>query len=100
MNVIAGNIVDHDELEKKSMARTDETVLEALERHKIPVASSCGGMGTCGTCKIDVLSSVDKLEARNEVEAEFAQARSYAPSERLACQIHWVKGLKISVPAQ
>ena len=75
-----------------------QTVLDVILKNKIPIATSCGGMGTCGTCRIEVLNSPDGLAPRNEVEEEFARDRGFNENERLACQVDTCMGLRFFVP--
>lgn len=73
------------------------SVLEVLTKNGIEIPHSCGGMGTCGTCRIDVLAAPPAWTARNEVEEEFATERAFKDSERLACQSLPCAGLKIRI---
>lgn len=74
------------------------TVLEAALKNKIELDHSCGGMGTCGTCRVWIISSLEPLEPRNEIEIEMANDRGFAEDERLACQLAIVNGLKFRIP--
>lgn len=74
------------------------TVLEILLKAHIEISHSCGGMGTCGTCRIEVMSSSGGLATRNEVETDFAVERLFRDDERLACQICLDSDLHIRVP--
>lgn len=67
-------------------ASQGETILQAVLNAKIDLDHSCGGMGTCGTCRIYVTSGLEKFEARNELEQEIANDRQFSSEERLACQ--------------
>lgn len=84
--------------EKIVEASHGETVLEALLRRKIELDHSCGGGGTCGTCRIFVVAGLDRLPPRNEIENEFAEERGFAENERLACQTTAIEGLVIRRP--
>ncbi len=79
-------------------ASQGKTLLETLLDEDFEIAHSCGGMGTCGTCRVVVTSEVDKLPPRNEVESEMAEDRGFHPSERLACQLEISSSLTIKVP--
>lgn len=76
-------------------ARPGETVLEACVRNKIDLSHSCGGFGTCGTCRVVVVQGLEKLSARNEIEAEMAADRTFEDRERLACQTIPFDGLEL-----
>lgn len=75
-----------------------ETVLQACLREKINLDHSCGGNGTCGTCRIMVVEGLSNLEARTEIESEMAQDRGLPPEERLACQAVIREAIKIRIP--
>jgi 2Fe-2S ferredoxin len=77
-----------------------ESILNSLLRHKIPLDHSCGGSGTCGTCRVLVVSGIEKLDAPNEVEAELSQDRRFEEHERLSCQTEAREGIVILRPVQ
>lgn len=80
------------------MTTRGETLLEACLAAKIDINHSCGGFGTCGTCRIFVLKGLADLESRNEVEMEMALDRGFKEDERLACQTIPKTGLSIRIP--
>lgn len=61
-------------------------LLDVLNAHKISINQSCGGFGSCTTCRIFVKSGLEKLSEKSELELEHAQDRGFSPHERLACQ--------------
>lgn len=75
-----------------------ETVLALTEANGIELPHSCGGMGTCGTCRILVESDLSALPERDEIEQEMAAERNFKPRERLACQLLAAPGLRIRIP--
>ena len=64
-----------------------ENLLESLNEAKIPISQSCGGSGTCGTCRFFLKGSNPDGISRTEIEIEMAEARGFTCEERLACQI-------------
>lgn len=66
---------------------SEETLLEIALKNDIEIAHSCGGMGTCGTCRVEIQSPLDGLAERNTIEQEMATDRGFLPQERLACQL-------------
>lgn len=79
-------------------ASQGETLLEAFLRADIDISHSCGGNGTCGTCRVWVREGLSGLPARNEIEQEMADDRGFQPQERLSCQNHPCAGLVVEVP--
>ena len=90
--------VDGTEVEEVLAFVDSQTVLEIALENKIRIATSCGGMGTCGTCRVEVLESPAGFEDRNEIECEMAKERGFKPLERLACQMQVEPGLLIRIP--
>jgi 2Fe-2S ferredoxin len=76
----------------------EKSLLQHLLNQKLEISHSCGGMGTCGTCRVIVLEGLEELGSRNEVEQEMASDRGFEAVERLACQNQWHAKLKIKIP--
>ena len=75
-----------------------DTVLEVALKNKLPLAHSCGGMGSCTTCRVIVENSVEKLSPRTEIEIEIIDGRGFSDNERLACQLLANPGLTVRIP--
>ena len=75
-----------------------DSVLSALQKARVKIPSSCGGMGTCGTCRIEAVDSLHLIDEPNEIEIEMARERLFKEHERLACQVCPRAGLKIRLP--
>lgn len=80
------------------VSQKEHTVLDVAVRSGLQINHTCGGHGTCGTCRIEVIKGLDKLAARNEVEQDLAADRGFADFERLACQTEPVSGLCVRIP--
>lgn len=77
---------------------SESSVLEVALKHKIAIPHSCGGMGSCTTCRVVVEQSPQSLPPREEMELDVAQMRGFAENERLACQLPPLPGLVLRVP--
>ena len=64
-----------------------ETVLEALRRAHIPIASTCGGKAKCSTCRIWILDGVEACPPRTETELLLTDRLGLGSNIRLACQL-------------
>lgn len=80
-------------------ASQKQTILEAILNAHIELDHSCGGMGSCGTCRVYIMSGLELLGPRDELETEIAEDRKFAIEERLACQNKVVKGLILRKPS-
>lgn len=77
---------------------SEHSVLELALRHGLEISHSCGAMGSCTTCLVQIESSVDELPLRNELEADIANMRDFAANERLSCQLEPKDGLVVRIP--
>lgn len=84
--------------EQEIVFHDEETLLQLLLKNNIDIDHSCGGMGSCGTCRIFVQSNLDQLPHRNEIEQERADDLKFHDYERLACQLCPLDQLKIKIP--
>jgi ferredoxin len=75
-----------------------DSVLTVALKNKIPLSHSCGGMGSCTTCRVFVENSVEPVNERTEVECEIIEGRGFSPNERLACQLDATPGLTVRIP--
>ncbi len=73
--------------EKNLKIRNENTLLKLCLTHKIPLSHSCGGMASCGTCRILITEGVHQLPERNTLEQKMANDRQFTKPERLACQL-------------
>lgn len=62
------------------------TLLEALNANKVSINQSCGGYGTCGTCRVEILEGHQSLDGVSEYEQQQAQELQLLPGQRLSCQ--------------
>lgn len=79
------------------VSQKDHSVLEVALRCGIELDHTCGGHGTCGTCRVHVVEGLESLGPRNEIEAEMAIDRGFKEDERLACQIQPTPGLSVQI---
>lgn len=77
--------------EKILKVKNEENLLKLCLNHKIPLNHSCGGMASCGTCRILITKELDSLPKRNVLEQKMTDNRQFKKSERLACQLKITK---------
>lgn len=63
------------------------SIMENLLKNNIPVASSCGGDGICGKCRMKVYTP-DELPTMSDLEKRTLEKNNGEPGERLSCQLH------------
>lgn len=76
----------------------ESSVLEVALNHGLEISHSCGGMGSCTTCRVIVVKNPQPLPPRNELEQDIAEMRNFPENERLSCQLAPSPGLVVRIP--
>ncbi|HUV07831.1 MAG TPA: 2Fe-2S iron-sulfur cluster-binding protein, partial [Spirochaetia bacterium] len=71
------------------------TLLSALYGNKVFIPSACGGKGSCGYCKVTVISGGGPLLP---TETPFMSRAEVRASVRLACQVKIKENIEIRLP--
>ena len=79
-------VVSFTPLGRRADAKDDESILDVARRAGVPLGNSCGGVGVCARCRVQVLSGPEHLTPATAIEVRFGTARGFAPDERMACQ--------------
>ncbi len=88
-------IVINDDPDKAITVSSGGTLLGALAAQKIFIPSACGGKGSCGVCKVDVLEGGGAMLPTEKGFINRGEAREGC---RLSCQVKVKEDLKIKVP--
>lgn len=89
-------IVDFEPIGRRVEAGEGETILQAAQRGGIGLAAVCGGGGTCGRCRVQIVSG--KVSPIDDDERVRLKDDRVAQGFRLACQARVHSDLKINVP--
>jgi 2Fe-2S ferredoxin len=84
--------------ERRIAFTKEASILEVALKNGIDINHSCGGMGSCTTCRVLIRKSETTLPERNELEQDIAEMRGFRDDERLACQLPPLAGLVVEVP--
>ena len=74
-----------------------DNLLDILNANKVGISQSCGGFGTCTTCRVMVHEGLENCSPRTEVETERAEERNFTLQERLACQTQIFESVNIEI---
>jgi uncharacterized 2Fe-2S/4Fe-4S cluster protein (DUF4445 family) len=75
-----------------------QSILEYARRSGIDLVSLCGGAGTCGKCKVQIVSG--EVSEPTQKEREALTAEEIAQGYRLACQTYTETDLVLTVPTE
>lgn len=90
-------IVINGDQERSIHTQAGGTLLGTLAAEQIFVPSACGGKGTCGVCKVAVVSGGGAALPTETGHLSRVEARS---GVRLSCQVKVKQDLEIEVPAE
>lgn len=95
--VAAGNVNLVINGEKTISVATGSTLLNTLAEQKIFIPSACGGKGSCGVCKVDVVDGGGAMLPTETSHISRGEAREGC---RLSCQVKVKQDIEIEVPAE
>jgi len=81
--------------QRRLVGEIGQRLLDVLGENGIHLPTACGGRGTCGQCRVQVLKNPPPLTA---MEADLVPARRAAEGERLACMLALRRDLEIRLP--
>ncbi len=87
-------ITVNDDPDKAITTPAGNTLLNTLAMQRIYIPSACGGKGTCGVCKVDVLEGGGALLPTETSHISRGEARK---GTRLACQVKVKQDMKIEI---
>ena len=83
---------------KVAACHAGESLMDAARRAGLEIASLCGGRGTCGRCRVRVVSG--QVSAATPDEARALGAGHLAEGYRLACQARPLTDCRVHVPSE
>jgi len=76
----------------------DVCVRDAAIQANVMVASTCGGVGSCGLCKVKVTAGAEHLSPMTPLETGKLGNVFFITKERLACQTKCAGDVTVQVP--
>ncbi|MGD8861345.1 MAG: NADH:ubiquinone reductase (Na(+)-transporting) subunit F [Myxococcales bacterium] len=90
-------ITVNDDPDKALKTQAGGTLLGTLAANRIFIPSACGGKGSCGVCKVNVVEGGGALLPTEESHVSRGEAREGC---RLACQVKVKQDMKIELPPE
>ena len=90
--------IDFEPIGRRGKCQRNDSLLTCARRVGVEINGVCGGMGTCHSCKVQVLSGNVSKATSNELQA-------FTPQElgegwHLACQTYPVSDCRLTVPPE
>jgi uncharacterized 2Fe-2S/4Fe-4S cluster protein (DUF4445 family) len=90
--------VDFEPIGRRGECSGSGTILDAAQHLGVALISLCGGSGTCGRCKVQVLSG--EASPPTSAEKDVLRTDELHRGYRLACQAYPLSPMKIHVPPE
>ncbi|MBQ3960278.1 MAG: NADH:ubiquinone reductase (Na(+)-transporting) subunit F, partial [Muribaculaceae bacterium] len=87
--------IDVNDGKKQLQADSGGTLLNTLHQHGVMLSSACGGKGSCGQCKVQVIEGGGEILPTEKVHFTRKEQQAHW---RLGCQVKVKDDLKIQVP--
>jgi uncharacterized 2Fe-2S/4Fe-4S cluster protein (DUF4445 family) len=88
--------IDFEPIGKRVDVERESTLLDAARQAGIGLASVCGGEGTCGRCRVTIMSG--EVSAPVDADRRFLSQLELSSGQRLACRCHVYSAVKVHVP--
>ena len=90
--------IDFEPIGRRGECPKTQSLLESARQLNVELVSICGGTGTCGHCKVQIIAGkVSKLTMEEQGELS---ARELEQGYRLACQVYPLSDVKVHVPPE
>lgn len=88
-------ILNQEDEKKEIKVQGGNSLLTYLTANKVKISSSCGGKGSCGYCKVKLLSGGGQILPTEEI---FMSREEKQNNIRLACQVKVKEDIDIYIP--
>jgi uncharacterized 2Fe-2S/4Fe-4S cluster protein (DUF4445 family) len=90
--------IDFEPIGRRGLCKPGQSLLESARELNVDLVSICGGVGSCGHCKVQIISGeVSKLTLDEEA---VLSRRELKHGYRLACQVWPLSDVKVNVPPE
>ncbi len=90
--------IDFEPVGRRGPCKPDQSLLESARELNVDLVSICGGTGTCGHCKVQIIAG--RVTKRTLEEEGELSARELEQGFRLACQVYPLSDVKVHVPPE
>ena len=90
--------IDFQPVGRRGHCAKDQSLLDCARHLNVDIVSICGGVGTCGRCKVQIAAGLVSKPSLDE-EAELSP-EELAKGYRLACQVFPLGDVSVNVPPE
>src|SRR3972149_1854662 len=90
--------INFEPIGRRGKCAPEESLLDAARELEIGIASVCGGVGTCSSCRIQLMQG--RLSPLSTSEQELFSDDELKDGWRLACQAFPLADCRVYIPAE
>lgn len=90
--------IDFEPIGRRGQCKAKQTLLDSARELNVDLVSICGGVGSCGQCKVQIIAG--KVSKRTPEEEGELSAKELEQGYRLACQVYPLNDVKVHVPPE
>ena len=90
--------IDFEPVGRRGESPAGQDLLESARQMGVDLVNICGGAGTCGRCKVQILEG--EIPEPTDKDIKFFSEADLAAGYRLACRVVPQSNLKVRVPAE
>lgn len=90
--------IDFEPIGRRGQCTDGQSLLDCARKLGIELASICGGKGTCGKCKVQILSGT--TSEPTQAEQDILHRHELETGYRLACQTYLRGDCKVGIPLE
>lgn len=77
-----------------------KTLMEIATESGLKVKSICGGMATCGECRVRIVEGENSVPEPSQLELGMIGSSYYLDGRRLSCQVHCFGSVTVDLTEQ
>src|SRR3990170_7300183 len=90
--------IDFQPIGRRGQYQEGESILDCARRLRIGISSVCGGVGTCGKCRVKILSG--SVSEPTSKETDDLSPQEIRGGWRFACQVYPSSDIRLHVPPE
>jgi uncharacterized 2Fe-2S/4Fe-4S cluster protein (DUF4445 family) len=90
--------IDLEPIGRRTVSTSEDSILDAAQRVGVEIVAVCGGIGSCGKCRIRLING--ELSPPTAAEQRVLSDSELSAGLRLACQAYPLSHVKVDIPPE
>ena len=90
--------IDFEPIGRRGQCQDGESILDCARRLRVGISSVCGGVGTCGKCRVKIIDG--SVSEPTSSETDELSDKELSGGWRLACQVYPSSDIRLHLPPE